>query len=346
MEARQFIVEEREAGSRLDKWLTQKMPEFSRGQIKHLLDHGKILVNHRRVLIAGWELEPQDCIEVRMPIGGVPELLERPERAEREPTVPEHDRFSRWERKRERTPKEQPSPKEQPRGRRERRFLEVLFEDRDLLVVQKPAGILTEPKRDSPQEHLLSWVKSYLKRRHPGSRGSYVKLLHRLDKDTSGVVVVAKSKVGEQLEDQFRSHKIDRQYLAVAEGRVEKEEGSIRLPLEKGDFRGGRKVQVAREGEGLRAITNYRVQERYETATLLQLQVATGRTHQIRVHLAEIGHPIIGDTLYGAGKISFPRQALHSFRLTLQHPRTGRKMRFEAKLPEDLRRLVDQLRGS
>lgn len=318
MEARQFIVEEREAGSRLDKWLTQKMPDFSRGQIKHLLDHGKILVNHRRVLIASWELEPQDCIEVRMPFGGIPDLPERAERMEKEP----------------------------PREKRGRRFLEVLFEDRDLLVVQKPAGILTEPKRDSPQEHLLSWIKSYLKRRHPGSHGSYVHLIHRLDKDTSGVVVVAKSKVGEQLEDQFRSHKIDRQYLALTEGRVEKEEGSIRLPLEKGDFRGGQKVQVAREGEGLRAVTNYRVQERYEVATLLQLQVATGRTHQIRVHLAAIGHPIIGDTLYGAGKISFPRQALHAFRLTFQHPRTGKKMRFEAKLPEDLRRLVDQLRGS
>lgn len=354
MESRQFIVHEGESGHRIDKWLTLKLPSLSRGQIKHLLDHGKVLVNHHRVLIAGWELEPNDSVEVRLPDGGVPESREPPvslrasqgrppaERAGSNPPV-------HYGKQREPAPS---PPKADPRKDRgtnkhsTQRFLEVIYEDRDIIVVDKPAGVLTEPKGDSPHDHLLGMIKGYLKRKHKDSRGSYVKLLHRLDKDTSGVVVAAKSRVGEQLEDQFRGHRIERNYIAIVEGRMEAEEGTINLPLEKGDFEGGRKSRVAHhKEEGKEAVTRFRVKERYSNATLLNINVGTGRTHQVRVHLAEKGHPLIGDATYG-GKIRFPRHALHATLLAFKHPRTGKQERFEANPPKDLEQLIDQLRGT
>ncbi|MBI5299080.1 MAG: RluA family pseudouridine synthase [Deltaproteobacteria bacterium] len=346
MESRQFIVNVGESGHRIDRWLTQKMPNLSRGQIKHLLDHGKVLVNHRRVLIAGWELESNDAVEVRIPDGGVPEVHEPaslrapqgrsnlPRRQEEIATVPAGPRNDKRI--------ERVSPESIVSSAK--RFLEVLYEDRDIIVVNKPAGVLTEPKGDSPHDHLLGMIKGYLKRKHKESRGSYIKLLHRLDKDTSGVIVAAKSKVGEQLEDQFRGHRIERNYIAIVEGRVDQEEGVIDLPLEKGEFEGGKKSRVAHnKGEGKEAITRFRVKERYSNATQLSINVGTGRTHQVRVHLSEKGHPLIGDHTYGS-KIRFPRHALHATLLAFKHPRTGKQERFETKLPQDLEKLIDQLR--
>ena len=223
------------------------------------------------------------------------------------------------------------------------RYLDILFEDRDLIVVNKPAGVLAEPKAGSPHETLQSMLRGYLQRKYKESRGSFVRLLHRLDTETSGVMVAAKSKVGEQLEYAFREHTLDRCYDAIVCGRVEKDSGVIDLPLEKGDFGEGRKVQVSESGK--RAITEYRVLERYAKATWLEVRVRTGRTHQIRVHLAHIHHPVVGDKRYGGGEIHFARQALHARVLGFKHPRTKAKVRFEAKPPEDLQRLIDLLRG-
>lgn len=315
MASRQFSVSKEDVGARLDHWLKTKMGEFSRGQIKHLLDQGKVLVNSRRVLVAKWILEPSDTIEVRLPEGEVPEAkgeIQRP--AETRPQT-------------------------------RRRFLDVLYEDRDIIVVDKPAGVLTEPKGDSPFEHLLGMIKGYLRRKFKDSKNSFVQLAHRLDKDTSGVVVAIKSKAGERLIEQFRNHRIQREYVAIVEGRIEEEKGVIDFALEKGEFHGGRKVQVARDGKGMRALTRFRVEERYTNATLLHVQLDTGRTHQIRVHLAEKGHPIIGDALYGS-HVSFQRQALHASRLAFKHPVSGKIMRFQSKLPKDLQELIDQLRGN
>lgn len=350
MDTRQFVVSTGEAGERLDRWLTRKMPDFSRGQIKHLLDQGRVLVNQRRVLIAGWELESEDAIEVRIPLKGVPDIRDLP----KEPLRPRRERPDRVERFRnqevnsadegKRRPSVKAPTNSETEKRSRKRFLEVLFEDRDIIVVNKPAGVLTEPKSDSPHDHLLGMIRGYLKRKHKGSRASFVKLIHRLDCDTTGVMVAAKSRVGEQLEDQFRNHRVDRQYLGIVQGRVEKEEGSISIPLEKGDFHSGRKVRTVKEG-GMKAVTGYRVKERYAESTLLQIQVQTGRTHQVRVHLAEIGHPLAGDKLYG-GRMPFGRHALHATRLQFQHPRTKKSLRFEAKLPEDMTQLIDQLRGA
>lgn len=362
MDARQFVVASNEAGARLDIWLTRKMPEFSRNQIKHLLDQGRVLVNHRRVLIAGWELEPSDNVEVRVGPRGVPEIRDepRPQAPQREmpptremprPTPALRSAPVRHEPRPQHQPRPHPPRPQQQTAASRPGFLEVIFEDRDIIVCEKPAGVLTEPKQGSPHDHLLGLIKNYLKRKHPEARGSYIKLLHRLDRDTSGVIVAAKSKVGEQLEDQFRKHIVERQYVAVVEGRVEKEAGRIDFALEKGDFHGGRKIRVVRGSggaggaglEGMPAITDYKVKERYGKATLVAVTVQTGRTHQVRAHFAEIGHPLAGDTTYGS-KMSFGRHALHACLLAFHHPRTKERMRFESKLPEDMMRLIDGLR--
>jgi len=228
-------------------------------------------------------------------------------------------------------------PKESGSG-----YVNIIYEDRDIIAVDKPAGILSVTEAGSPKSDLESQVKAYLKRKF--KTGSYIKPVHRLDAETSGVMVFAKSKAGEKIEEQFRYHNIDRRYIAVVEGAVLKDSGRIDAPLEKGNFGGGKKVRAADGEAGRRAVTEYRVRERYSNATLLEISVHTGRTHQIRVHLAGIGHPIIGDKIYG-GHYPFWRQALHAAKLGFKHPVTGKKMKFESPLPKDFKDLVDELRG-
>lgn len=223
-----------------------------------------------------------------------------------------------------------------------RQFIKVLYEDKDILVVDKPSGVLSEPKEDSPSPDLLWMIKGYLKRKYHGT--SYVKILHRLDRDTSGAIAVALSKIGENLEEDFRSYRVNRQYVAVVEGAVEKAAGKIDLPLEKGEFKFGKKVRVAKEGK--KALTLFEVLERYPNATVLRVTAETGRTHQVRVHLAEIGHPLVGDKIYGVGRIPFKRQALHAQVLGFRHPRTQQKIRVESPLPSDIKELIDHLRES
>jgi|SRR3989338_3551382 len=223
-------------------------------------------------------------------------------------------------------------------------YLNVYFEDRDIIVVEKPSGFLTEPKEKSPRGNLLTLVKQYLQRKHPGIKDSYVKLLHRLDAETSGIVVLAKSKAGEALEADFRSHKIQRRYSAIVHGALDQGNGRIEYFLEEGDFGGGRKVRVAAGVDGKRAVTDFLVKERYPSATWLDITVHTGRTHQIRVHLEAIGHPILGDKIYRRDAVPFSRQALHASGLIFKHPVTGKKLQFESPLPADLKLLIDRLR--
>lgn len=358
MEQRQFIVSFKEAGERLDKLLVQKIPELSRNQIKQLLDRGKVLINSRRVLIAGWEVEEEDEIEVRVLRAGVPKEAEvstvastlvkagLSESKTAAPVAKDRDlpkpRIGHEARRIQKTPvvieKIEKKVSQGPV------HLDVVFEDRDILIVNKPYGLLTEPKKDSPHNDLLGMVKQYLREKH--GKDSYVKLVHRLDRDTSGILAVAKSKVGEKLEAQFRDHTVNRQYVAFLEGRLEKDEGRIEFPLEKGNFEKGRKIRVV-EGDkkGMKALTQFRVLERYPNATMISALVSTGRTHQIRAHFEKMGHPLIGDRVYGNSKIDFARHALHANVLGFKHPGNNKRLRFEVKLPKDLETLQTRLRG-
>lgn len=223
-------------------------------------------------------------------------------------------------------------------------FLKVHYEDRDIMVVEKPWGVHTVAGKD--QKHLsqtlTDQVRAYLQRKYAESGGVFVEPLHRLDVETSGLVLFARSKKGQLIKEQFAKHSVKRRYYAIVEGRVEKESGILRFDLEKGDFSHGRKVKVVPSGEGIEAKTEYRVMERYENATLLDLNLYTGKTHQIRVHFAHIGHPVMGDKLYGSTS-QLHRHALHAYILGFRS--SGEKMEFRSPLPADLEKVVNKLRG-
>lgn len=226
-------------------------------------------------------------------------------------------------------------------------FLKVIHEDKDLIVVEKDAGIPCESSPISTRPTLVAIINAYLKRRYTHLEHFYLGLVHRLDRETSGLMVYTKTKEANRISQQFKRHTIERKYVAVVEGQIESEGGTIDSHLKKSDLLPkGQKVALATEAAGMKATTVFRVLERYTNATLVEVRLNTGRTHQIRVHMASIGHPVVGDRIYGseAPRIHFPRQALHASFLGFIHPVTGKKMEFESELPRDLRRLVDRLR--
>lgn len=228
--------------------------------------------------------------------------------------------------------------------------LKVLFEDRHVLIVDKPPGILSLPTPRQERDTLLERVSRYLTLRHGRAR-PYVGVIHRLDMDTSGALAYARSPTAlRAFQELFKAHDIERQYLAVVEGRVGPETGTVDLALvtDRGDLRRG----VARvPGEGKRAVTHYRVVERFgSVATLVACWLETGRTHQIRIHLSEIGHPVVGEPVYRPknaprSKARFHRQALHAQTLGFRHPFSDEEVRVESPVPEDLDALIVDLRN-
>lgn len=236
-----------------------------------------------------------------------------------------------------------------PKARKVAGRLKILHEDPHVLIVDKPAGLLTQPTPDNESDTLVSRATRYLKIRH-GSR-SFVGVVHRLDKNTSGALALARSPESiRAFQKLFREHDIERQYLAVVEGNPRRETGTIDKALitDRGDLRRG----VARfEGEGRRAVTHFRVVERFgPVASLVACWLETGRTHQIRIHLAEMGHPVVGEAVYRPRtqppcKAKFPRQALHAQTLGFKHPILGQDVRVEAPLPADMDALIVDLRN-
>lgn len=234
-----------------------------------------------------------------------------------------------------------------PKARKVETSLVVLYEDRHLMIVDKPAGILTLPTAAREPGTLLERISKYVHVR--SGRRPYVGIAHRLDKDTSGALAVALSpRALREMQAIFRMHEIDREYLVVVSGSVLRAEGTIDLPIvaDRGDLRRG----VARgEDEGKHAVTHYRVLDRFgDVASLLSCRLETGRTHQIRIHLAAIGHPVIGDKVYRPkndrpGKARFHRQALHARTLGFEHPFGGGEVYVEANPPADFQELIDRL---
>jgi 23S rRNA pseudouridine1911/1915/1917 synthase len=236
--------------------------------------------------------------------------------------------------------------------------LPILFEDRDLIVLDKPAGLVVHPAAGNPDGTLVNALLAHC---GPGFTGIGAEkrpgIVHRLDKDTSGVMVVAKTQLAsDALTKAFAARTIDRAYLALCWGRPDPAKGEIEGAI-------GRKRMAVVSHGGKAALTRYQVIHSYGTdagpaAALLECRLATGRTHQIRVHLASGGHPIVGDPLYlrripaiskglpglvRGALLDFPRQALHAARLGFTHPRTGEKLSFETPPPEDMAALIATL---
>ncbi len=228
------------------------------------------------------------------------------------------------------------------------RKIEVLYEDRDVLIVDKPAGLLVQPTPAGERDTLLERAGRYQIHKR-GVKKPYVGIVHRIDRDTSGaVLLVTNPKALRPFQELFRGHDADREYLAVVEGVFLTVEGRVEMPIvqDAGDNRRG----VSRDPErGASAATRFRVIESYGTlASLVSLRLETGRTHQIRIHMAALDHTVVGDAVYGRrGRrkfpIPFPRQALHAASLGFTHPVTGEPVRVEAPRPADFAGLVDQL---
>jgi 23S rRNA pseudouridine1911/1915/1917 synthase len=237
-----------------------------------------------------------------------------------------------------------------PRSVTETRRLRVLYEDRHILIVDKPAGVLTQPTPARERDTLLERAGRYLTRTR-GSTRPYVGIVHRIDKNSSGVtLLVCSPRALRPFQALFRDHAIDRSYLAVVEGSVTPVRGTIDRPLvaNRGDGRRGT-ARVLRQGTP--AITHYEVIEQFGgCAAHLVCRLETGRTHQIRIHLAEAGHPLVGDPVYrprafAPFPVQFPRQALHAQLLGFIHPLTGQAVRIEARTPDDIMALLATLRN-
>ncbi len=227
--------------------------------------------------------------------------------------------------------------------------LPVIFEDAALIIIDKPAGLVVHPGNGNESGTLMNALLHHAPALALVPRAGIV---HRLDKDTSGLLVVAKTLVAQtDLVRQLQARTVKRHYLALVHGRVA-HDGMVDAPIGRHPVQ-RIKMAVVRAGAGKEARTHYAVRERFAAATLVECRLETGRTHQIRVHMNSIGHPLVGDATYGkkksgkadAGQLdTFPRQALHAWRLALVHPDGGNEMAWESPLPADFTALLESLR--
>jgi 23S rRNA pseudouridine1911/1915/1917 synthase len=322
---RSALAGEDHAGWRLDRFLAATLPDFSRSRLKQLLDADAVFLGARTIKDANHRVKPGETYTVAIPA-----------------TAPA-------------TPQGQDIP------------LEVVYEDRDLIVINKPPGLVVHPAAGNPDGTLVNALIA-----HCGpdmlSIGGEARpgIVHRLDKDTSGLLVAAKTeRAMASLAKQFANHTIERAYNAVVWGAPRDAAGLIESQIGRSPF-DRKRMAVLRAG-GKTARTRYKVLEKFGPierpfASLIECRLETGRTHQIRVHLTHLGHPLIGDPAYGRTRTApraktpaeevaftaaadFPRQALHAFVLGFQHPSLHKTLRFESPWPADFAALVTALRG-
>jgi 23S rRNA pseudouridine1911/1915/1917 synthase len=231
--------------------------------------------------------------------------------------------------------------------------LEIVFEDDHLLVVDKPAGMVVHPAAGNLDGTLVNALLHHCAGRLSGIGGvARPGIVHRIDKDTSGLLVVAKTDVAhEGLAKQFAKHSIDRRYQAIVAGLPNPSEGSVDAPLARSSAN-RQKMAIVADGRGKRAVTHYRVVQALKEAALVECRLETGRTHQVRVHMTSIGHPLLGDPVYGRTRIvhrdllnqlDFKRQALHAAELGFVHPISKATLSFKSAVPSDMQELFRAL---
>jgi 23S rRNA pseudouridine1911/1915/1917 synthase len=313
------------AGWRLVRFLAAALPDFSRSRLQQLLETGAVSLGASTIKDANHRVKPGEAYSVTVP-----------------PTAPA-------------VPQGQDIP------------LDVVYEDKDLIVINKPAGLVVHPAAGNPDGTLVNALIG-----HCGTDALAIGgearpgIVHRLDKDTSGLLVAAKTeRAMASLAKQFANHTIERAYNAVVWGVPRDSTGMIESQIGRSPF--DRKRMVVLRSGGKLARTRYKVIKKFGTgdrpfASLIECRLETGRTHQIRVHLTHLGHPLIGDPQYGRSRTAprgksdaelhafsaaanFPRQALHAFILGFQHPSLHKTLRFEASWPADFAALVEALQG-
>jgi 23S rRNA pseudouridine1911/1915/1917 synthase len=224
--------------------------------------------------------------------------------------------------------------------------LDVRYEDEDVIVVNKPRGMVVHPAPGNTSGTLVNALLAHC--RDLSGIGGVARpgIVHRIDKDTSGLLMVAKNdKAHQSLAAQLKAHSVDRVYLAVVHGNIPHSRGTVDAPIGRDPH--DRKKMAINHKNGKPAVTHFAVLEHWQQASLIECKLETGRTHQIRVHMASIGHPLIGDPVYGPKKNRYPiqGQALHAKVLGFDHPRTGERIRLEAELPEDMEKLISFFRA-
>jgi 23S rRNA pseudouridine1911/1915/1917 synthase len=315
------------AGTRLDRWLAMNLPAFSRSRLQALVAAGDLELDGRVVTDAGHKLKAGQNLVLKVP----------------PPVAAE------------------PIAQDIP--------LDILFEDADLIVINKPAGLVVHPAAGHEDGTLVNALVAHCGDSLSGIGGvRRPGIVHRLDKDTSGVLVVAKNDhahkaLSAQFADHGRTGPLQRAYLALVWGMPKRPHGTVNAAIDR-STKNREKMAVVPDGRGREAITHYEVLETYPTgsnepvASLIRCELETGRTHQIRVHLAHLGHPVMGDMVYGPGfatkaarlpagpklaLATLDRQALHATLLGFAHPASGETRIYQADPPEDFAKLQEEL---
>jgi 23S rRNA pseudouridine1911/1915/1917 synthase len=303
--SRQILsVQATEAGQRLDRYLAGPLASLSRTQIQQLIDSGVIQVNGRSSK-AGYAVRAGDEILIELSAASGQEQQVKPQ------ALP----------------------------------LDIVYEDNDLLIINKAPGMVVHPAPGHYEDTLVNALLAYYPELQAFDADHRLGIVHRLDRDTSGLLIVAKNARAQvALVEQMQRHEVVKRYLALVEGIVSLDQGSIDAPIGR-DPRHRQQMAITTLGSR-EARTHFRVLERFARHTLLLLQLETGRTHQIRVHLKAIGHPVVGDATYGSGSVirgsHLQRQFLHAYQLQFAHPITGKPLEFEAPLPDDLQTVLDK----
>lgn len=305
-----FHIDENAVGQRLDRYLASALDHLSRNAIQQLIEDRQVLVNGRASK-AGYMLRNGDEVDVLQVVKPLVSHLQ---------------------------------PQSLP--------LDIVYEDADLLVLNKAAGMVVHPAPGHSDDTLVNALLArYPELRNPegesGEENVRPGIVHRLDKDTSGLLIVAKNaRTQAALAEQMKEHRVTKRYLALVEGVVALEQGSIDAPIGR-DPRHRQQMAITAVGSR-EARTHFRVLQRFKRHTLLLLQLETGRTHQIRVHLKAIGHPVVGDLTYGSTRGQrepmLNRQFLHAYQLSFTHPTTGIMLELEAPLPPDLQNVLDRFK--
>jgi len=295
-----------EKTERLDRYLSSAIPDLSRSRVQQLIEQGHVQVNDQVCTSKKINLKLGDRICLEIPAVQPLELVAE--------DIP----------------------------------LDILYEDEQLLILNKPAGLVVHPAPGHADGTLVNALLAHCPNL-PGIGGvQRPGIVHRLDKDTTGAIAIAKTDIAYQhLQAQLQAKTARREYLGVVYGAPKTESGTVDLPIGRHPQDRKKMAIVPIEEGGRSAITHWQVKERLGNYTLIHFQLETGRTHQIRVHSAKIGHPIVGDPVYGSGRsvgVNLPGQALHAWRLKLQHPISGDWVEVTAPLPQTFTKLLEVLR--